>query len=289
MSSPDPAQDDVLIRPLEAADAEALRRCFEYCYGGTYVEASFYDPSEIRSRLADGRLRSVVAVNSAGEIVGHMGLTRRSGDAVTADAGNTVVDPRYRNQKLAARIGARLFGVCRDAGLIGFHHYPTTAHPIMQKLALVLSFALLSGAVGAQAASYTYINQQTPYQNPNPPMLTALNLPKIGTTFKVQVPASCNSCFWGGLSAWLAFGVGNPALPIPAMHGYLFTTAEIVIPTTVSGCCNRTGNGTVTMSFPIPNMASWLGVRFFQQVDAYHYGGPNFHFLSRGGVGVIGR
>jgi len=126
----------ILIRPLAAEDAPKLARCFERCYGDSYVADFFYDPARIQSRLAEGRLRSVVAVDPSGDIVGHMGLTLRRPGALTADAGNTVVDPRARNQGLAARLGAGIFELCHEAGLVGFHHYPTTAHPIMQKLAV---------------------------------------------------------------------------------------------------------------------------------------------------------
>ena len=131
------ATGEVGLRRLEPGDASALRRCFERCYGDSYVYGLFYDVDEIRAHVADGRLRSVVAVTDAGEIVGHMGLTRREDDGATADAGNTVVDPRYRNRKLAGRLGASLVQLSRDVGLVGFHHYPTTAHPILQKLAVL--------------------------------------------------------------------------------------------------------------------------------------------------------
>ncbi|MBW2243125.1 MAG: hypothetical protein JRH01_14160 [Deltaproteobacteria bacterium] len=124
------------LRRLVPEDAEKLVSCFERCYGPSYVDGDFYDAKKIRSRLADGRLRSIVAVSESGEIVGHMGLTARSSEAVTADAGNTVVDPSSRNQKLAGRLGLRLMDLCREVGLIGFHHYPTTAHPVMQRLAV---------------------------------------------------------------------------------------------------------------------------------------------------------
>ncbi len=126
----------ILIRPLVPEDAPKLARCFERCYGSSYVVDFFYDPEQVRSRIAGGFLRSVVAVDSSGDIVGHMGLTLRHPGCLTADAGNTVVDPRYRNQGLAARLGAGIFELCREAGLVGFHHYPTTAHPIMQKFAV---------------------------------------------------------------------------------------------------------------------------------------------------------
>jgi len=136
MMEPDRPTSAILIRPLAAEDAPKLARCFERCYGDSYVADFFYDPARIQSRKAEGLLRSVVAVDAFGDIVGHMGLTLRRPGALTADAGNTVVDPRYRSQGLVARLGAGIFEFCRQAGLVGFHHYPTTAHPIMQKLAV---------------------------------------------------------------------------------------------------------------------------------------------------------
>jgi hypothetical protein len=78
----------------------------------------------------------MVAVAASGEIVGHMGLTIRDPRAETADAGNSIVDPRYRGQQLVAHLALAVIELCRADGFLGFHHYPTTVHPIMQKLAL---------------------------------------------------------------------------------------------------------------------------------------------------------
>jgi len=124
------------IRPLVPEDAEKLTACFERCYGDSYVVGFFYDPAEIRARMADGRVRSVIAMTSEGEIVGHMAMMRPHAEAITVELGNTIVDPRYRGHGLAARLGAALFEACRTSGYVGFHHYPTTAHAIMQKLAV---------------------------------------------------------------------------------------------------------------------------------------------------------
>ncbi len=132
---------------------------------------------------------------------------------------------------------------------------------------------LIPGVLGAQAASHTYIDQKAPYKNPNPPILTALNLPKIGTAFKVQVgsfiPGNCV----------LAFGVSNPNISVPSLRGFLFTSAEIIVPAWGS------------VSFPIPNSTAWLGVKFYQQAHCVECGIISCSAvpLSRGGVGVIGR
>lgn len=131
-----PNADIVTLRPLESADAEALTRCFERCYGTSYVDPSFYDPDELRARMASGRLRSVVAVAASGELVGHMGLSFREPGGRSADAGNTVVDPGYRGHGLSTRLGAALTRLSQELGFCAFHHYPTTRHPILQKLSV---------------------------------------------------------------------------------------------------------------------------------------------------------
>jgi serine/threonine-protein kinase RsbW len=128
--------DVIRIQPLDPGDAPKLSACFRRVYGESYVAGFFYDPAEIRARTGDGRLHSVVALTPAGEIVGHMALYRPHPRALTVELGNTIVDPRWRNQGLAARLAAALIDVSRRLGAVGFHHYPTTAHPIMQRLAV---------------------------------------------------------------------------------------------------------------------------------------------------------
>ena len=167
---------------------------------------------------------------------------------------------------------------------------PRLSLPGLMIAGVALMFAM---PLAAQAASYTYINQKAPYKNPhwNGPMLTALNLPKIGTTFKVRVP---NEPRWCGedpdTSYYLAFGAKNPNLLIPGMGGFLFTTAEIVVPAPKSNT-----QLWVTMSFNIPNSPRLLGVRFYQQVfRVQEFWGwseypDTFFRLSCGGVGVIGK
>jgi hypothetical protein len=144
--------------------------------------------------------------------------------------------------------------------------------------------------LSAQAASYTYIDQRAPYKNQNSPMLTALNLPKVGTTFKVQVPRGYQSWPWCcfGTNYYLAFGVRNPNVAIPGLGGFLFTSADVVLRTPYLTNWQQL---TATMSFPIPNSPQLVGVRFYQQVLAESYAEfvPSTYYLSRGGVGVIGK
>ena len=82
----------------------------------------------------------------------------------------------------------------------------------MRSLLPALLF-LLPGVLGAQAATYNYINQKAPYTNPagspwspwTGEWLTAISLPRIGTTFSVRIPRSftyrsCGGCAIAGTS-----------------------------------------------------------------------------------------
>jgi hypothetical protein len=126
----------VTFRRLVAGDAIELRACFERRHGDSYVAGDFYDLERLRERITSGRLRSVVAESVDGEIVGHMGLTLRYPDAQTVDAGNAIVDPRFRGRQIVVHLGLRLNALCADEGFLGYHHYPTTVRAIMQELSV---------------------------------------------------------------------------------------------------------------------------------------------------------
>jgi hypothetical protein len=154
-------------------------------------------------------------------------------------------------------------------------------HPLL----VALCISGLAHSLPAQAASYTYISQKPAYVHTWSPELKALNLPKIGQTFQIQVPEGTV-----GRVAFLAFGASNPNVLLPALGGYLFTSAEAVVVTPFN---TRMPWRNTTMSFAIPNSTQLLGVRFHQQVLQMSSCGwthcPVSFNLSRGGVGVIGR
>lgn len=89
------------------------------------------------------------------------------------------------------------------------YHDSMPTKTLMILSAVILSLALATTA-SAQAASYTFLNQLPPYKNPNPAMLTALTLPKIGTKLRLQVPLSWIQRNQTGANSVLATGVRNP-------------------------------------------------------------------------------
>ena len=84
-------------------------------------------------QLDTGKLKSVVAVCADGTIVGHTGLTLNNPDAGVAEAGNTVVDPEYRGAGILGEMGSALAQLCRSCAFVGYVHYPTAAHDVMQR------------------------------------------------------------------------------------------------------------------------------------------------------------
>jgi hypothetical protein len=152
-------------------------------------------------------------------------------------------------------------------------------------LAVVFWIASLSGLLGAQAASYTYLDQRAPYSNPTPEWLTALNTPRIGTTLTVEVPLSFQTCCPFEKVYFLATGATNPSLRYDPLGGWLFTSADVSVVQVPHGSpYSRT-----TITFAIPNSPSLLGAPLFQQVlEHAHNSFWSTLYLSRGGRGVIG-
>ncbi len=143
------------IRELAAADAAGLVDCFTRCYGDSYANDLFYDQPELETTIIERRLRSVVAI-SDGVLVGHTGLTIRHPDALVPEAGNTVVDPAMRGQGLLGQLGGALRELTIRDGFVGYVHYPTTAHEIMQK-------AATSGTGRETGIMLDYIPAETEY------------------------------------------------------------------------------------------------------------------------------
>ncbi len=123
------------LRRLSAGEGAKLVACIRRCYGESHVDPSLYDARLLDEQLASGRRHSAVALTPDGEVVGHLGLViRQPGDA-TADAGLTMVDPRFRGRGLAHALAIELGRVALELGLVGLHDYPVTVHGGTQRLA----------------------------------------------------------------------------------------------------------------------------------------------------------
>ena len=120
---------------METADAIGLSECIRRCYGNAYANRLMYDPTALAAQLSSRAYRGVVAAAGT-DIVGHIGYNQPNPSSTVVEAGTTVVDPDYRGAGLLSQLAQALRDNVIADGAVGFLHYPTTAHTVMQKASL---------------------------------------------------------------------------------------------------------------------------------------------------------
>ena len=132
-AGPAPEDEPLTLRLMKPEDAVALARCVYRTYGYSYTSEYIYYPERIREMLISGEVVSCVAVNPAGEIVGHIALIRHDPRAKVAESGQALVDPRYRGRSLFKKCKLLLVEEARKMGLYGLFSESVTIHPYTQK------------------------------------------------------------------------------------------------------------------------------------------------------------
>ena len=127
--------NDIEVKPMTPGDAQGVSECIVRCYGDGYPKRVMYRPDEV-SMLVRSRAYNGVVAASGEEVVGHIGFTWPTSASTVVEAGTTVVDPGFRGQGLMGRLGLALGEVLAAEGAVGFIHFPTTAHPVMQRASL---------------------------------------------------------------------------------------------------------------------------------------------------------
>jgi hypothetical protein len=140
---------------------------------------------------------------------------------------------------------------------------------------------LCSSTLEAQSASYTFFG--TGCGNPTASPFLAAGLPQLGGRVDVTTFGS-----WFGITRFVLTGFSNTSwggvplpLPVPGACGSLLVSGELV--SLVPFCSN--GHLHRSVSLPIPNDASLLGLVFYQQGVGIVGGAMEF---TRGGRGQIG-
>jgi hypothetical protein len=123
------------LRPITQADAHGVSELVARCYGENYPKRFMYEPEQMASLIRAGAYHGVVAATAEG-IVGHIGFTWPTAASTVAEAGTTVVDPSTRGLGLMHRLALVLAELLVSEGAVGFIHFPTTAHEIMQRASL---------------------------------------------------------------------------------------------------------------------------------------------------------
>lgn len=121
------------MRRLEPREAIQVARCVYRAYGYSHPNEDLYYPERIVHLNEIGTLISAVAVDAAGEVVGHYALERHP-DGPVAESAQAIVSPPHRGRRLMERMRAFLEDEGRRLGLRGIYGQPVTAHTFSQRV-----------------------------------------------------------------------------------------------------------------------------------------------------------
>jgi hypothetical protein len=120
------------IRRFRSEDAAGVTRLVEGVYGDSYYPRDLYSPDEIVRLNQAEKLVSIVALDSAGQVIGHYALERPD-LGVVAEASDAIVAVEYRHHHLLEEMRPALREEAKRLGLTGLVGYPVTNHPFSQK------------------------------------------------------------------------------------------------------------------------------------------------------------
>jgi anti-sigma regulatory factor (Ser/Thr protein kinase) len=151
-----PEDTELEIRMMRPEESFELSRCVYRSYGYSYDWDYVYYPDRIRELQESGLMRSCVAVTLEGEFVGHLAVRVERPDSRVGDAGQAVVDPRFRGHHLFPRMKSFLAEQAKNVGMYGLYSEATAVHPYSQKGNLNLGAKETGFLLGYIPASVSY-------------------------------------------------------------------------------------------------------------------------------------
>jgi hypothetical protein len=101
-------------------------------YGDSYLHREIYDPEQFLRMARAGQVVSAVALDSAGQVVGHYAIERPDLGRI-GEMGEAMVVPEHRRHHLMERMRTLLNEEGRRLGLVGTFGEPVTNHVFSQK------------------------------------------------------------------------------------------------------------------------------------------------------------
>jgi serine/threonine-protein kinase RsbW len=144
------------IRVMRPEESFELSRCVYRSYGYSYDWDYIYYPERIQELQERGVMRSCVAVTPEGEFVGHLAVTVERPDSPVGEAGQAVVDPRFRGHHLFPRMKTFMADQAARGGMYGLYSEATAVHPYSQRGNLELGARETGFLLGYIPASVSY-------------------------------------------------------------------------------------------------------------------------------------
>lgn len=128
-----PADSKLYYQMMTTEHCVDLARCVYRSYGYSYPNDTIYFPERRKELLESGLIESCIVLNEEKEIVGHLAMIKNSRDAMVAESGQAVVDPRYRGRNLFKEMKIFLSDYARKKGMYGLYSEAVSIHPFTQK------------------------------------------------------------------------------------------------------------------------------------------------------------
>jgi serine/threonine-protein kinase RsbW len=144
------------IRMMRPEESFELSRCVYRSYGYSYDWDDIYYPDRIRELQEKGLMRSCIAVTPEGEFVGHLAVSVEHPESPVGEAGQAVVDPRFRGHHLFPRMKTFMAERSGELGMFGLYSEATAVHPYSQKGNLQLGARETGFLLGYIPASVSY-------------------------------------------------------------------------------------------------------------------------------------
>jgi anti-sigma regulatory factor (Ser/Thr protein kinase) len=138
----------VTLRLMAPEDAVGVARCTYRTYGYTCPDEKLYFPDRLCELLQGGLYLAYVGVTPDGEVVGYLDLELDHPTAAVGNAGEAMVDPRFRGHRLFEKMRTLLNEHATARGLLGIYAEAVTVHPFSQKGEIALG----ASEVGVQLA-----------------------------------------------------------------------------------------------------------------------------------------
>ncbi|MBE9241217.1 GNAT family N-acetyltransferase [Synechocystis salina] len=145
--------NDYLIRRLTPEDAPGVAALVRRVWGEDYFRRALYDPDALLRANADGRLLSVVGIDSTGRVVAHDALSRPEHES-WAETGAAMVDPEHRHHGLMSKTRPFVIQAAREEGLNGVFGHPVADHVFSQNVYVDLGFTCLGVMAGELPSRY---------------------------------------------------------------------------------------------------------------------------------------
>lgn len=143
------------IRRLRPEEAMGVAQCIYRTYGYSYPNEDLYYPDRIVEQNETGELVSAVAIDEAGDLVGHYAL-ERPGLGPIAESGQAVVVPAHRGRGLMEQMRAFLVEEARTLSLAGIFGQPVANHTYSQRVNERFGSRLCGISLGLAPATITF-------------------------------------------------------------------------------------------------------------------------------------